>query len=623
VDLQILEPQIVDVLADEGLAAEIAMRRPAVLALTLYVWNAQRSLFLASNVKKRSPETTILVGGPEVTPDNPWVMEHPAVDAGVFGEGESRIGPVLEALLVGREPIGIPGTFAKTHAGLRIEREPAAPWDTASNPYPYLDGRITPSRDGTLFLETVRGCPFRCRYCYYHKAFKGMRRHPERSVDRVLDFAYSSGSKVREIYLMDPTFNARPGFRELLSRIARRRNQHDVALHTELRGDLITREDADLLRDAGLKSAEVGLQSINPEVLRTAGRSDDPEKVATGVGLLMERGIEVTTGIILGLPGDTPEGFLKTVEWLKRTSSYSVVHPFVLSVLPGTDFRAQAQGLGLTFDPRPPYYVRSTPTFPAGEFRSALEECERILEMELDYIQPPSLVDSGPNLTTGPEDRPYISKWIVDPARTEQWRPILGRVVACAADPFTIWFRGCDAQRAEQGMLEMLEEFASRNPHSVMAVVLEYPEPPRVQFFDEAFRIAGQPSLFVSKSFAPLYGEGVPVSINFTIILPDPGDSRTREMLMAPYRAVAAPAWDLGESPGRDFRHTSAPLLISHSMPAQEKACEEMLDALQDAHKDHVEEVLFRDQFLYEAWRRRTGPTDPTLEIPERILLTV
>ena len=169
-----------------------------------------------------------------------------------------------------------------------------------------------------------------------------MREHPVGSIDEVLDFAYSEDSGVNEIYLMDPTFNVGPGFKRLARSMAERRNLRQVALHTELRADLLTPEDVILLKAAGLVSAEVGLQTVNPAALKQAGRTGDPEKVARGVALLKEAGIEVTTGIILGLPGDTPEGFSATLEWLKRTGAYSVVHPFVLSVLPGTDFRARS-----------------------------------------------------------------------------------------------------------------------------------------------------------------------------------------------------------------------------------------------------------------------------------------
>ena len=88
-----LPTSITDVFADAGLAAAVARRRPALVAMTLYVWNVARSLFLASNIKRHAPGTRVIVGGPEVTPDNAWVVHHPALDAGVFGEGESRHRP--------------------------------------------------------------------------------------------------------------------------------------------------------------------------------------------------------------------------------------------------------------------------------------------------------------------------------------------------------------------------------------------------------------------------------------------------------------------------------------------------------------------------------------------------
>ena len=82
----------------------------------------------------------------------------------------------------------------------------------------------------------------------------------------------------------------------------------------------------------------------------------------------------------VGLPGDTPEGFVNTLERLKASQSYSVVHPFVLSILPGTDFRLRADELNLQYDPHPPYFVRSTPTFPADEIRLFDTILQRLLQ---------------------------------------------------------------------------------------------------------------------------------------------------------------------------------------------------------------------------------------------------
>jgi radical SAM superfamily enzyme YgiQ (UPF0313 family) len=618
----VLPAHITDVLGDAGLAAAVAERRPDVLAMTLYVWNVARSLFLASNVKRLVPGTRVIVGGPEVTPDNAWVIHHPAVDAGVFGEGESRICTLAEALLADASADRVPGAFFRSDGHVRTNADQPDRWDLRSCPYPYLDGSIEPSTDGTIFLETVRGCPFKCRYCYYHKAFHSVRLHPKASVEKVLDFAYSPETRVREIYLMDPTFNARRGFRGILSSMARRRLRKEVAIHTELRPDLLARADVGLMKDAGLRSAEIGLQTTNEAALREAGRRGDPEKTARGANLLKEAGIDVTTGIIVGLPRDTRLGFSRTLKWLKQTEAYSVVHPFVLSVLPGTDFRARAEELGLTYDRRPPYYVRSTPTFPEDAFRSALLECEQTFDMELDSIPLPSLVDTGAVGVALPEQTEYISKWIVDGPEAGRWKSVLPEVVAKASDPFTLWFRGDRTDAAEAAMFRIIHEFALANPHAVLNVVLEFSEGPDEPFFQQAIELAGDPGLFINRSYQPLYEEGEVVTPSFTVILPDPGSAARRDRVQEQLEGSATVVWEWQMPDVGRLKKSATPLLISATMADMGALIDPVLNVLEQTHRDQLDEVLFRDLLVQQVWEYRTRQLDPAYLFPERILST-
>lgn len=615
---EIAGPEIVDVYADRGLAAKIAARSPDILALTLYVWNVQRSLFLASALKRGSPRTLVIVGGPEVTPDNRWVLHHPAVDAAVFGEGESRIVALVDALCAGREPAEVPGVFSKKGDRVSINTEPAPRWRLDRRPYPYLDRVIGPSRDGTLFLETVRGCPFRCRYCYYHKTFDRIRAHPKRSVEAVLDFAYASDSLVREIYLMDPTFNAAGGFRSILRSMAARRRSRDIAVHTELRADILGPGDVALLRNAGLATAEVGLQTTNAAALAAAGRQGDPNGVARGATLLKDAGVEVTTGIILGLPRDTPSGFSSTLRWLKQSAAYSVVHPFVLSILPGTDFRARARELGLVYETRPPYYVRSTPSFPSSAFGDALIEYEEMFDVELDAIPRPSFVDRGPGMVVKPEDAEYISKWIVAPSRHTRWSRLLPVVLDKASDPFVLWFRG---KCQESAVLEIVRAFADSNPHAVLSVVFETQPPPRPSLLERAVDAAGDPGIFVNRSYAPLSGEGTVITPDFTILLPDPGESPMRAVIADAYASLATVVWERSsEGPWTDV---DLPIVIASPFREQAHSPEEFFSLLEGIAADRPEEVFFRDPAPQIAWQRRTGKIDPAAQWPEVVLITV
>jgi len=364
------------------------------------------------------------------------------------------------------------------------------------------------------------------------------------------------------------------------------------------------------------------LQTTDPVALRLAGRTGDPEKIARGVALLKDAEIDVTTGIILGLPGDTPEAFGRTLEWLKEKEAYSVVHPFVLSVLPGTDFRAAAKDLELVYDSFPPYYVRATPTFPVDAFKEALLESERILDMEMDFISPPSLVDRGPGLIERPEETGYVSAWIADPSLGECTEHS-GAVFERATDPFTLWFRGRLSVTATTGILTLLSRFADANPHAALRVVFELGDAPSLSFLGEASDAAAVPSLYLNRAYQPLYGEGEVVSPTFTVILPDPGRAELRAELVGSLQSRAEIVWDVGSPAPEQIKSLEPPLLVSSRGKAPSGVDRRLLERLEQYHGDRGDEVLFRDPFLADSWRSMINSPRSGGYLPDRILTTL
>jgi hypothetical protein len=294
-----------------------------------------------------------------------------------------------------------------------------------------------------------------------------------------------------------------------------------------------------------------------------------------------------------------------------------VVHPFVLSVLPGTDFRAGAADLSLRYDPRPPYYVRSTETFPEDEFRPALLKCEQMFDMELDYIPPPSLVDAGPALLKSLDKAAYVSKWIVDPAH-EEWKRVLAAVIQKATDPFIIWFRG---RYHEEAMLSMLEQFSDANPHAVLHVVLDFGHDPPVSFFKRAIERAAHAGLFLNRSYQPLYPEGEIVSINFIVLLKDPGDRGKRKRIASEYLSAASVVWEMDWPDEEQIARSEVPLLISRPFSEVSESYGRVLKVLKRFHGDSSEQVLFRDEYLQRAWNSLARKMDPAARLPEKILV--
>ena len=66
----------------------ILARGPALVGFTCYLWNIQRTICIARQLKAAPARIQILLGGPEITADNRWVLEEPSVDLAAIGEGE-------------------------------------------------------------------------------------------------------------------------------------------------------------------------------------------------------------------------------------------------------------------------------------------------------------------------------------------------------------------------------------------------------------------------------------------------------------------------------------------------------------------------------------------------------
>src|SRR5262249_23551582 len=97
-DIQIFPPALANTLGDQALARAIAESSPWMVGFTCYVWNIERTLALAAAIKALRPGPRTGLGGPEITPDNAWVLNHSAYDFAVIGEGEQTFVQLLLGL---------------------------------------------------------------------------------------------------------------------------------------------------------------------------------------------------------------------------------------------------------------------------------------------------------------------------------------------------------------------------------------------------------------------------------------------------------------------------------------------------------------------------------------------
>ena len=100
---EILPPKICNYASDLGIVSEIVKRQPAIVGFSCYLWNIDRTLWIASQLKRLCPEILIVLGGPEITNDNQWIFESGVIDFATVGEGEQTFSDLLESILAGEE----------------------------------------------------------------------------------------------------------------------------------------------------------------------------------------------------------------------------------------------------------------------------------------------------------------------------------------------------------------------------------------------------------------------------------------------------------------------------------------------------------------------------------------
>jgi hypothetical protein len=92
-------------------------------------------------------------------------------------------------------------------------------------------------------------------------------------LERVLaEIAWGRERGATQLHFVEANLNLVPPFRPLMSAAADMNADSALALYAELRGEHLTDEPVTALARAGLRVAEVGLQTANPGALKIAHR---------------------------------------------------------------------------------------------------------------------------------------------------------------------------------------------------------------------------------------------------------------------------------------------------------------------------------------------------------------
>lgn len=356
-------------LDDGHLLEEILDAAPDAIAATLYLWNVERTLALFGRVREALPRVRILLGGPEVSGDHPFLLGPGPADALALGEGEALLPGILETLAGGRIPDLAPVLWAKGD-GYVPGRTVPEPLSLADCLPPPAHPSWAPDPRGMAYLETGRGCLKACSYCRYAQGRPRPSYLPPKDVLARVQRLLERGA--REIRFVDPTLNAHPRFEEILLGLEALTRGSPCTFFGEIHPESLTGSQITRLRDAGFTEVEIGVQSRDPQVLRNVFRGR-PRKGLDGiVRALSQSGLKVTLDLMYGLPGQEKGDVLASLVWAMGFGGPSVQCLQTL-LLPGTRLRREKDLWGMEADALPPYAVRATRALSWEEMREIEE----------------------------------------------------------------------------------------------------------------------------------------------------------------------------------------------------------------------------------------------------------
>ena len=326
------------------IAEQLLTKKPRIIGLAVYIWNAQETLKLIQLLKTLSPEIIIVLGGPEVSYETEQQALVALADYVITGPGETSFRELAEQLLYGHRPA------QKVIEGKQI------PLAQLKSPYPYYTDDDLKHR--AIYVEASRGCPFKCEFCL-SALDKTAWPFDLTSFLADMDTLWQRG--LRQFRFVDRTFNLKIQTTIAILDFFLQRLDEQTFLHFELIPDHLP----DALKERivrfppGSLQFEIGIQSFNPEVQTRISRKQDNQKSMDNVRwLIQESHAHLHTDLIFGLPGETLDSFAQGFDQLLALKPHEI-QVGILKRLRGTPIIRHTDSFKIVYNPQPPYNILS------------------------------------------------------------------------------------------------------------------------------------------------------------------------------------------------------------------------------------------------------------------------
>lgn len=318
-----------------------------VIGFSCYIWNI--TIIKEISYKLKEIGKIVILGGPEVSYNGDVYIENKFCDYVIKNEGEEAFDLLLGYLHNDNLLAEVPNLYH--NSGYTFDKvcmiDKIKP---AYDLYTDLKNRI-------MYIESSRGCPYRCSYCM--ASLDNKLRHFEIEmvkfeVKQLIEYGAMT------FKFLDRTMNAdKKIFFEIIEFIIKNHKKGN-SFQFEIAGDIISSEVIDYINKnapKGLFRFEIGIQSTNDMANKAVNRFQNSERLINTIKKIKDADIiEMHLDLIAGLPYEDLESFIKTTNDVISLRPKELQIGF-LKFLEGTELKTNASKYGYIYDTEPPYEI--------------------------------------------------------------------------------------------------------------------------------------------------------------------------------------------------------------------------------------------------------------------------
>ncbi|MBF0543567.1 MAG: cobalamin-dependent protein [Candidatus Riflebacteria bacterium] len=322
---------------------------PAFVGIPLYYASLNNAFELVSRLKAHLPELKFVAGGPSLTMEPERMMREGAFDFGIIGEGEETLASLLSAWENGTPLESITGLAYRKSGNVIIN--PRRPPINNLDSLPFLDFSILNNEyyfkfqeeyhvPRTLFLNSSRGCSFKCAYCCTPVLWPGkVRRYSPSRLIAEIKFQLETFPEIDIGFCDDSFFSDKEWLMEFIRLVQPLKiNYQCIGRSDHLNPPLI-----ELLVKSGLNYIAFGVETGSQQRQLKLRKNLDLNVLVRNMKALVQYEVKTKCFFMLGFPDETPQEMAETINLastLKRNGMTFFTF-FPVTIYPGTELAKQ------------------------------------------------------------------------------------------------------------------------------------------------------------------------------------------------------------------------------------------------------------------------------------------